>query len=817
MAEFKNMITLTRVSDGAPGSPGAPGQDAQKYRIESNQQEILKFYDISGEKETLVFSPSNFSFSIYKIVPSNEGGEELLEIKSLNNFSFSIFDTNWIDFKIPQNIDEKIFYSINFNQVTLHLSAIQEYIDSNPDYDNSTEEIRKWYLACKTLVEKEPILRIKYTAKEEEKIYIVEGFINIRYGMNAEMAKLSLKAQGIYASINSTALEFTGDGLTVKNGGLKIKNNNGEEVFGADTNGNLEIHGTIYATNGSFTGEVKATSGSFTGEVKAASGSIGGFTIEDGCLRSGDKESIVLYGTEGKIVAKNIELGDGAKITGSLQIGDYVHLKAITKNNSSFLTITNDQLQDVVTFNGDGTLVLGPITGEQIKLSGADQTIIGWDEKNNTTNWLINPQGATFNNITAKGSIKASVFEYGIVQAIGGQLLVRPSSKISKINGKTVTLEAEGGNFQKNDYCLSEYHDTNGTIQKEYFKVEDVNGLEITLSKNVQSYFINSPLINLGQAGAIAVGINGSLNDSFMPANAVSILEFQPDESKNIYTLNSKIILGKLPNIKEIYGSAANSYGLYAENVILNGALTTKTATSGSVNNYSGIGTTLGGNNAPTTKDHWQKFPNALTGQILIWAGASSDTKEGIEKSKFFVDQYGNMYAGSGYFDGTIITNSTIEAATIKAATLTCRSTDTALNIRGSGKAIEFYGGDETDTQKLFELSSENLTANLPTTINTNFIVDEVGNLETPQIVVGDNLTITDSQLKYLDSTFAFNNSVFSFSPGGKKSILSIDTQGVSLKGSIYYKNEDGTKTECEYRQIKDSNNEIIGYDLYIF
>ena len=206
-----------------------------------------------------------------------------------------------------------------------------------------------------------------------------------------------------------------------------------------------------------------------------------------------------------------------------------------------------------------------------------------------------------------------------------------------------------------------------------------------------------------------------------------------------------------------------------------------------------------------------------MTGQILIWAGASSDTKEGIEGSRFFVDQYGNMYAGSGYFDGTIITNSTIEAATIKTATLTCREIDAGLSIRGSGKAISFYGGDENDIKTLFELSSGNLIANLPTIINTNFKIDDSGNLETPKITIEDNLKITGNQLEYLNSIFTFSDSNFSFSPGGKKSILSIETQGVNLKGSIYYKNDDGTKTECEYRQVKDSNNEIVGYDLYIY
>ena len=39
-------------------------------------------------------------------------------------------------------------------------------------------------------------------------------------------------------------------------GGLDISNNSGEQVFYADTEGNLVLKGTIYATNGEFSGTI---------------------------------------------------------------------------------------------------------------------------------------------------------------------------------------------------------------------------------------------------------------------------------------------------------------------------------------------------------------------------------------------------------------------------------------------------------------------------------------------------------------------------------------------------------------------------------
>jgi hypothetical protein len=54
-------------------------------------------------------------------------------------------------------------------------------------------------------------------------------------------------------------------------------------------------------------------------------------------------------------------------------------------------------------------------------------------------------------------------------------------------------------------------------------------------------------------------------------------------QSLSVFELNSKdnlvprVVLGKLPSDKTMYGSIAGTYGLYAENVLLKGALITQT------------------------------------------------------------------------------------------------------------------------------------------------------------------------------------------------------------------------------------------------
>jgi hypothetical protein len=82
------------------------------------------------------------------------------------------------------------------------------------------------------------------------------------------MAKLALKAGGIYASVANSALEFTADGLAVRNGSFRIYNtidSKEEPIFWADEKGNLHLTGYVNAIGGSFTGSIYAEEGSFSG------------------------------------------------------------------------------------------------------------------------------------------------------------------------------------------------------------------------------------------------------------------------------------------------------------------------------------------------------------------------------------------------------------------------------------------------------------------------------------------------------------------------------------------------------------------------
>lgn len=866
MSIYENYVTLLNVNDGAPGEPGAPGKDLQKYKIETNQDEILKFYannDGSLYNLDLTFSPEELKFQIYENDPTNSAGQSLVELTSISDFKFYYYERisqSWQEFFLPEDYKysgedgsvEYIYYSIDNNVLSLYFNVLKKY-GQGERFLGEKEEAYESRMASPTYtfmnraMQQDVYLRILYKIRKEEEIYISEKYINISNAMTQDMAKLSVEANGIFSSIAETKLEFSRDGLKIRNGGIQILNNNLETVLESDINGNLKITGEINAQSGIFRGEVYASGGIFTGAINAQSGLIGGFNINEQYLSSVKKiddteeSSIILDGNEGKIYAQTIELGTGAFFSEYLQLGNNVKLWNPEKNSfGNFLEVykkSEDEDINVLTFNQEGIIIVGDQIGSQIRIDGPSQEIRGWNPGVNNIDftWSITPEQATFNNISARGSIKAATFEYGIVQAIGGTMLIRPSSRIITINGQEVILENLEGGFEIGDYCLLERKGG----EPLYYKIEDVNYENKTIILNGSPSLTNigSPIINLGKKGSIGIGINGSSNEVYkMPSNSISILEFDGTNS-----LEPKIILGKLPNDKNSFGEAAGTYGLYGENVVLNGSLTTKTmATSQSENfyNYSGIGTTIynGAPNALNIPDVQQKFPNADNiGQILLWAGAKNATKEGIENSKFFVDEYGNMYAGSGYFDGTIITNSIIEAAEIKTAKLTGIGKDEngqndlipALSIQNVKEGIHFYKFNEENTDEkelVFQLNSNDFKVNnLQSTFNNNFIIDRNGDLELFKIQLKEfnnenekvnGITITGRKINYKKSTLELTSDAsIILNPDNKNNFI-INESGLSINGSQFYMYNNEIKGE--YKQIIEED-QVIGYDLYIY
>lgn len=81
---------------------------------------------------------------------------------------------------------------------------------------------------------------------------------------------------GADGELHTTKFVLDKDGVHISGGGLDVSNNAGTQVFYADTDGNLVLKGTIYATNGEFSGTI---TGSTINGTTITGGTINGTTI----------------------------------------------------------------------------------------------------------------------------------------------------------------------------------------------------------------------------------------------------------------------------------------------------------------------------------------------------------------------------------------------------------------------------------------------------------------------------------------------------------------------------------------------------------
>lgn len=823
--------------DGERGPQGVPGENVSAaYYLEANQPSILKFQ----QNGNIIVSPEILNLNIYKANSSEETGREQVGGLSIDNLTIKVFSNlkgAW--YEVPPLVKQSI--------VTLNELGNTFNVDLKSYYEMSLDSDDK---ALFTFIDEDCIFSFSYVLEiaEEDKNekYNLSIYIDCNFAMTKDMVEFSQNAADITASIQSTKLKFSANGLEVTNGGIQIKDNNGTQVLYADENGNLIIKGILDACGGSFSGDISAASGNFSGTINGATGNfagdisaatgifkggiqaseglIGGFKITQDSLISTDNEAnpaITLNGITGKIVAQNIELGTGAIIKEYIQLGSG---KVTLNNSSKFLTVRKNNSSDSVetlSINDEGVIVVG--NGDDMITIDGGNGIIKSQSYDSGLGWKISSLESIFNDVTVRGSIRASVLEYGEVQTIGGALIVRPSSRIKNIeennNVSTIFVEDSTG-FNIDDWCL-----INKDLEKVWVKILDVAENILTIEQKLGKEYIGHPIVNFGKTGSIGIGINGSTSSSLIEANSLSVFEFDEDNKNKPIP---RIILGRLPD--DGYGFASGTYGLYAENVLLKGSLVTSTVSS---NNetvvYSGISTLYSGSNSPTSHGYKEYF-GENTGEILLWAGAASTSKNDVEESKFFVDKNGNLVAKSGYFKGTIITDAQITASEIITAKLTGNGSGPALTISDAALGIVFQKTDKTTqtTSNIFVLSEDSITANVPSIVfNDNFKIKENGEVVISKAFMG-GFSFTEGRINYSDSFsdtdldgsirayIDFSNGI-KLSPDNVKNSMVITATQVEINDITRFSNtiKYGVNDNMKYEPVYD-NDVLIGYDLYV-
>jgi hypothetical protein len=123
----------------------------------------------------------------------------------ISEFEVSIYNLNtgeWYSITDPDIVTLEETHNFNINLQTL--------IDKGSEEGN---------LAANQLLFNECILKVSYSlylekGEEIERFNMIEC-LNVRYGMNKDMASLSVKAGGIVASMQDSKLTFDANGLVI--------------------------------------------------------------------------------------------------------------------------------------------------------------------------------------------------------------------------------------------------------------------------------------------------------------------------------------------------------------------------------------------------------------------------------------------------------------------------------------------------------------------------------------------------------------------------------------------------------------------------
>lgn len=477
--------------------------------------------------------------------------------------------------------------------------------------------------------------------------------------------------------------------------------------------------GTLESANGSFSGELKGATGIFSGELQGAtgvftgnitaqSGTIGGFEISNDKLSSikkgnNEKSYIILDGTNGKITAENIELGNGAEVK------DQISFKGA---DGTIAYLQNPALHDGVVLSAKDVKLRtsGVLEFGDIKIFG-DQT----NPTIKSSLWTIDKDKAVFNNVVAQGgTIENVVFKNSTVQGAGGIMFFKPSysgTSVSSTNTETIFTVEETG-LTVGDHVIVNGQEGDVTTV-EQTKVT-ISGVKFEKDKTVSIIKLyNNSLVDgkINLTDNLLIGVN-SLRAEQLQNGTVGKNEdchlFRGGLTVTLPTVVTKTInsgetqtIVEYPNkpnlfIGDLYPITGKpGYGLYGDNVYLNGTLTTKVKSDKSPT-YAGVNTIDGydvDENLFKDKDASQK--------IVFWAGSIGEDKQNVQQAPFQVTDKGNLYAKAGTFTDSVFSNSKIEGSKIYGADIytasihgwTGTSEDgdsSALNIYNTSKGIVF-------------------------------------------------------------------------------------------------------------------------------
>lgn len=446
---------------------------------------------------------------------------------------------------------------------------------------------------------------------------------------------------------------------------------------------------------------------------------------------------------DGNITGRDLVLGNNSTIT----INDQGINININGTNDSIFSVNNDGLLTTNNINIIGNSnnhILGNLyvgaDSNGIIINGTNGSIYNgsYSSSGGSSGWTINNNGsAVFTDVTVRGRIESSTFIQNEIQALSGTLIIRPT--LTFLDNSTITYSdnlyvgytnEEPGIIDADYYQISHNGAAYNFILRRKTYVSSLDAWEIRLQRvgstleipeNIRNEFIELPVINIGNAtqNTIGISLNATSNSTtFGFADSITIYD-QNITTNNTdefeFKRNNRLVMGRLPYEESLIPtSMQGSFGLYADNVYLKGAMVSATGTKGTSDYMtSGINTAEENGN-------------------VFWAGASGDDAGAVAAAPFRVTEDGFLYAQKGLFEGEV------NAAVIRTAQIIGRNKDSSLRVMtypDSEGYISFeqylntttqtYDGEGQDNYKVTaKLSGQQFKIAAPTIIYSDGQID---------------------------------------------------------------------------------------------
>lgn len=380
--------------------------------------------------------------------------------------------------------------------------------------------------------------------------------------------------------------------------------------------------------------------------------------------------------------------------------------------------------------------------------------------------------------------------------------------------------------------------DSTPLLGKIYYKLNGNDYIEVSFTEGEPfgegQYY--EKLVHTTLDDSVLIGIS-SIEPNSMNSIATDCHLFRSGLTVTAPIISSegKVSYPKIPNLflGDLTAIGKSGYGLYGDNVYLNGTLTTQVPSEG-LPTYAGVNTLSG----------VQKDDND-TQKIVFWAGSNSDKAEAIREAPFQVTDKGNLYAKAGTFTDSVFTDSTITGSQIYGADIYTASIhgwdkdqnqSGGLSIYNTSQGIIFKTEKDINGEEkvLFQINGNKFS-----TPNKDFISISENNIvfsgNEYQILTSkeEKFSLADKKLEFLgkDDTnnwsLLYSGIYFSQTDilnkiNGESKLL-ISNEKISSYEAFEAQKDVFFGRTMEYRAVKEkiteNGNEIekeIGYNLYI-